>query len=228
MKTFETFKEYFAAKSKEQSACSGEYKKLLASENWEQILTVMKNNANWCYIYKVIDADILEQYIPDEILLENGIYVKKNNIVQKEGLAVYYSSTSKHYDSSTSEHYDSSTSKHYGSSTSKHYGSSTSKHYDSSTSEHYDSSTSKHYDSSTSEHYDSSTSKHYDSSTSEHYDSSTSKHYDSSTSKHYDSSTHGSVNVLKDTSIIHDSAIVRERSTGKVYFKKSAFEIVEI
>ena len=27
---------------------------------------------------------------------------------------------------------------------------------------------------------------------------------------------------------INDSAIIRERSTGKVYFKKGAFEIVEI
>ncbi len=226
LKTFDQFKADFAKACKSRGACQEEFKKLLESENWQDLLTVIKNNARWCYNNKVIDEDILS-FVPDKELLEAGIYVKKENVKQTEGLCYYYSSTSEHYGSSTSEHYGSSTSKHYGSSTSKHYDSSTSEHYDSSTSKHYGSSTSEHYGSSTSKHYDSSTSKHYGSSTSEHYDSSTSKHYYSSTSKHYGSSTYGSVNTVN-ISVIHDQAIIRERSTGKIYFKKNAFEIVEL
>ena len=251
-KSFENFKNYILINAKEKDACSSQIKEAETTINFTQLLGVIKNNANWCYVNKLVNADILEKYVPDIELLSANIYVKKERIVQNNGLCLYYSSTSKHYGSSTSKHYgsstsehyesstsehygsstskhyESSTSKHYGSSTSKHYESSTSKHYGSSTSEHYGSSTSEHYGSSTSEHYGSSTSEHYDSSTSKHYGSSTSKHYESSTSKHYESSTFGSVYILKDTSIIHDQAIIRERSTNKVYFKKSAFEIVEL
>ena len=195
-KSFENFKNYILINAKEKDACSSQIKEAETTINFTQLLGVIKNNANWCYVNKLVNADILEKYVPDNELLSANIYVKKERIVQTDGLCFYYSSTSEHYDSSTSEHYDSSTSKHYDSSTSEHYGSSTS------------------------EHYDSSTSKHYGSSTSEHYDSSTSEHYDSSTS--------GSVYILKDTSIIHDQAIIRERLTNKVYFKKSAFEILEL
>ena len=187
-KSFETFKDYILTKAKEKDACSSEFTKAENSTNYSQLLEIINNNAYWCYNTKLVDADILEKYVPDEELVSASIYVKKENVIQTESLCFYYSSTSEHY----------------GSSTSKHYGSSTSKHYDSSTSEHYYSSTSKHYG------------------------SSTSKHYDSSTSEHYYSSTFGSVYTLKDKSIIHDRAIVRERSTNKVYFKKSAFEIIEL
>jgi hypothetical protein len=265
--TFEEFKKYIVSGAKEKGACAEEFKRALSSTDWAELLTVIKDNANWCYVEQLTPIDIMRK-LPKDVLRANGIYVDEQNIEQREGFAIYFSSTSEHYDSSTSEHYGSSTSKHYDSSTSKHYGSSTSKHYDSSTSEHYGSSTSEHYDSSTSEHYGSSTSehygsstskhyfsstskhygsstsehyfsstsKHYGSSTSEHYDSSTSKHYGSSTSKHYGSSTsehygsqsYGNVSTLIDTSIIHDSAIVRERSTGRVFFKKGGFEIVEL
>jgi hypothetical protein len=217
MKTFETFKNYIVTKAKELNACEEQFKKAYKSENYQELLKVITDNANWCYSNKLVNTEILAN-VPDEELVEANIYVNKQNVIQEEGLAYYYSSTSEHYDSSTSKHYDSSTSEHYGSSTSKHY--------DSSTSEHYDSSTSKHYDSSTSEHYGSSTSKHYDSSTSEHYDSSTSEHYGSSTSEHYDSSYATQYEIKKET--VNCRAIVRERSTGNVYFKKDAFNIIEL
>jgi hypothetical protein len=216
---FKEVKEQIIDLAKQNSACTREYKKALNSETYSDLLKVVTDNINWCYNTGIFSKEILSK-IPDESLVSANIFFNKENVIQREGVAYYHSSTSEHYGSSTSKHYDSSTSKHYESSTSKHYGSSTSKHYDSSTSEHYGSSTSKHYESSTSEHYDSSTSKHYDSSTSEHYGS--------STSKYYDSSTFGSVYELKDSSVIKDQAIVRERNTGKVYFKKDAFEIVQL
>jgi hypothetical protein len=227
MKTFKEFKKWIIDEATKNDACQQGLNDANNANDYPQILEVVKKYSNWLYSAKIITTDTISE-VPDEELLKANIYVKKENVEQKEGTCHYYSSTSKHYGSSTSKHYDSSTSEHYYSSTSEHYDSSTSEHYGSSTSKHYGSSTSKHYDSSTSEHYGSSTSKHYDSSTSKHYDSSTSKHYGSSTSKHYDSSTYGSVYSLKDLSIIKDSAIVRERSTGKIYFNKGKFEIVEL
>jgi hypothetical protein len=188
METFEKIKEEIITIAKEKGACADQFEKASNSQNFAELLEVVKNNSNWCYNAGILSDNILSK-IPVETLNESGIYYNQKGIRQSTGFCVYHSSTSKHYDSSTSEHYDSSTSEHYDSSTSEHYHSSTSEHYGSSTSKHYSSSTSKHYDSSTSEHYHSSTSKHYDSSTSEHYDSSTSEHYHSSTSKHYSSST---------------------------------------
>ena len=243
MKTFEQFKQWIIDEAIKNDACQQGLKDAKNTNDWQSILEVVKKYSDWLYSAKIITTNSISE-VPDEELVKANIYVKKENVIQKEGIYYYYSSTSEHYYSSTSKHYDSSTSKHYGSSTSKHYDSSTSKHYGSSTSKHYDSSTSEHYGSSTSEHYYSSTSKHYGSSTSKHYDSSTSKHYGSSTSehygsstsehyysstsKHYGSSTYGSIYLLNDLSIIKNSAIVRERSTGKIYFNKGKLEIVEL
>jgi len=221
--------------AKENNACSDQRILAEQSENYKDLLKVVTNNINFCYSAGIFSKEILEM-MPNEELINANIYFNKKNIIQNEGNAYYFNSTSEHYGSSTSKHYGSSTSEHYGSSTSEHYGSSTSEHYDSSTSEHYDSSTSEHYSSSTSEHYDSSTSKHYGSSTSEHYGSSTSehygsstsKHYDSSTSEHYDSSTYGSIYKVNDFTVIKDKAILRERSTGNIYLKKDAFNVILI
>lgn len=154
----------------------------------------------------------------------------------------YGNSRSEHYGNSASDHYDNSRSGHYGNSRSEHYGNSRSRHYDNSASEHYgnsrsvhdvnstsrhyDNSVSVHYGNSRSEHYGNSRSKHHDNSASVHYSNSTSTHYDNSTSTHYDNNAYGSVDILKDTSVIYGSAIVRERHSGKVYCKKGAFEIV--
>ena len=160
MKTYNEFKEWIITEAKKKDACYNGLNAANKATDWQSLLTVIKNYSEWLYSTKIITTDSLSE-VPDDELILAGIYVRKQNVIQKEGICFYYSSTSKHYDSSTS--------KHYGSSTSEHYGSSTSKHYDSSTSEHYGSSTSKHYGSSTSKHYYSSTSKHYGSSTSKHY-----------------------------------------------------------
>ena len=170
-KTFEQFKEWIIAAAKTQNACIDGINDANNANDWQSMLSVVKKYSDWLYKSGIINAENL-LFVPDSELLEASIYVKKENIIQKEGTCYYYSSTSEHYDSSTS--------------------------------------------------------KHYDSSTSEHYDSSTSKHYDSSTSKHYGSSTYGDVYELKDTSIIHDNAIVRERSTDKIYMKKKANIIIEL
>ena len=169
MKTFETFKDYIVTKAKELNACEEQFEKAYKAENYQELLKVITDNASWCYNNKLVNTEILAN-IPNEELVEANIYVNKQNVIQKEGLAYYYSSTSKHYGSSTSEHYGSSTSEHYDSSTSKHYGSSTSEHYGSSYATQY--------------------------------------------------------KINKES--VNDSAIVREFLTGNVYFKKDAFNIIEL
>ena len=201
--TFDTFKEYLLQQAKAKNACSEEYIKAYNSKSWSALLQVIKDNICWCYRNNILFVEIMRR-LPQQVLIDNNIYVDQTQVVQRDGFAIYYNSTSEHYDNSTSKHYGNSTSKHYGNSTSEHHNNSTSNHYYNSTSEHYDNSTSKHYD------------------------NSTSKHYDRSTSEHYGSSTSGSVHVLKNVNVITDQAIVRERSTGKVYFKKNAFETVQI
>lgn len=246
---FETFKSIILDRAKKEEACSIEYTKACKSSNWGELLSIIKDNADWCYRNIGINAEFLSQ-VPDDILLANGIYVDKQGIEQREGLCLYYgNSKSKHFGNSISIHFDNSTSRHLGNSISRHYGSSISVHLGNSISRHYDSSISKHYVDNTSRHYGNSASEHYGNSTSKHFDNSTSKHFGSSTSRHFDNSTsehlgnsksehhgnsisryygnhaYGNVDILRDTSVIYDSAIVRERSSGKVYCKKDAFEI---
>ena len=106
MKTFEVFKQDFIEACKNAGACQDEFKKVLASENWQELLTVIKNNAYWCYCSgKVISTDILLE-IPDDELVSAAIYVNKRNIEQRSGIAYYFSSTSKHYDSSFASKYE--------------------------------------------------------------------------------------------------------------------------
>ena len=127
--SFEDFKKLIITKAKVKKACSDEYKRALLSENWQQLLQVIKDNARWCYNEGVATTDTM-LLVPESELIEANIFVKKENVEQRGGIAHYYSSTSKHYDSSTSKHYGSSTSEHYDSSTSKHYGSSYSTIYE--------------------------------------------------------------------------------------------------
>ena len=151
MKNFEEIKTEFIQRCKAALACQPEFKRVLASATFAELLQVIKDNIHWSINEgKVINSKELEEWFTRDLCKEFDIYFEGHNIVKDKN--------SIHFNSSTSEHYGSSTSKHYGSSTSEHYGSSTSKHYGSSTSEHFNSSTSKHYGSSTSEHYGSSTS----------------------------------------------------------------------
>jgi hypothetical protein len=199
VKTYSEIKSLILSIGKDKSACSDQFIRAAKSTTIQELLKVVKDNANWCYFSGILSAEVLEQ-IPDTELVEAGIYFRKTGIVQKDNFCIYHSSSSKHYDSSSSKHYGSSSSEHYGSSSSEHYGSSSS------------------------EHYDSSSSKHYDSSSSKHYGSSSSKHYDSSSSKHYGSS-FGSVYEIKTPP--NDYAIIRERSKNRIHIVKSKHEIIE-
>ena len=97
---FQEFKDYITTNAKRLKACSDEYKRALSSTNYQELLKVVVDNGNWCYNNKLVNADVLKKYVPDAELLEANIYVEKQNVIQKDSLAHYYSSTSEHYDSS--------------------------------------------------------------------------------------------------------------------------------
>lgn len=81
---FNDFKSGFSGKCKKASACQPEFKKVLAAENFDELLSIIKNNILWCINEKIIDCQYLET-IGDEILLKNGIYTKGEHSLDLSG-----------------------------------------------------------------------------------------------------------------------------------------------
>jgi len=57
--SFEEFKKEIAGRCKAQSACSKEYGRLLASSNFAELFTVLKDNINWVFNNNILDAEVL-------------------------------------------------------------------------------------------------------------------------------------------------------------------------
>ena len=53
-KSFENFKNYILINAKEKDACSSQIKEAETTINFTQLLGVIKNNANWCYVNKLV------------------------------------------------------------------------------------------------------------------------------------------------------------------------------
>ena len=77
MKTFENFKEYIVAKATELNACNDELSKAKNSTDFKELFQVIKDNINWSISNKLINTDILLNYVDDVDLVDNGFYVKK-------------------------------------------------------------------------------------------------------------------------------------------------------
>jgi hypothetical protein len=56
---FITFKEEIVKRAKDQSACIEQFKKAVASKNFAELFTVIKDNFNWACDQKIIDIDLL-------------------------------------------------------------------------------------------------------------------------------------------------------------------------
>ena len=153
MERFNELKEKILRVSKDQSACSEQYKRAYSAETMSDLCTVIKDNFNWCCNNEVLTGSLIGEF-KIEFAKENIFHnenVKGAYLIASGSSTViaYGSSTVRAYDSSTVEAYDSSTVRASGSSTVRAYGSSTVRAYDSSTVEAYDSSTVEAYDSST-------------------------------------------------------------------------------
>ena len=79
-KSFESLKEEILRRAKEASACKPEYGRAYQSENYEQLMEVLRDNFHWACRNGVLDAGIIEQY--KEEFAEGKIYL---NVSVTEG-----------------------------------------------------------------------------------------------------------------------------------------------
>jgi hypothetical protein len=62
---FQIFKGEIVKRCKAQSACQPEFKRILSSETFPEIITVLKDNFNWSCIHNIIDVELIDS-IKDE------------------------------------------------------------------------------------------------------------------------------------------------------------------
>ena len=142
---FKIFKEEIIKRCKKHSACKPEFKRVLESENFEQITKVLTDNFNWSCNNGILDAELIEPL--NEVLLPFNLCA---NI--SEGTNVFIilsgsssaelsgSSSAKLFDSSSAELFDSSSAELFGSSSAELSGSSSAKLFGSSSAELFGSS----------------------------------------------------------------------------------------
>jgi len=56
---FKEFKQLVADRCKAESACVTEFTKLIASESFPELFTVLKNNIGWVFNHNILNAEIL-------------------------------------------------------------------------------------------------------------------------------------------------------------------------
>lgn len=131
------------------------YGDIANSRNFNQMLTNIVQSPQSYNAIGIINTEFLNQ-IPEEILLENKIFINKKDIIELEGFSILINcksihkskSESTHFGKCESEHYDFSESYHLDESISSHWGNCRSIHFNSSVSTHYDNCKSSHYDNS--------------------------------------------------------------------------------
>jgi len=89
---FEIFKQFIAKKGKNANACSGEYKRVLSSSNFDELLQVIKDNYQWCFNNSIFSKDELISFVPNEVLLENGFYYNYSGELLNDKVAFVYDS----------------------------------------------------------------------------------------------------------------------------------------
>ncbi len=109
-KSFEALKEEILKRAKEASACKPEYGKAYASENYEQLMEVLRNNFQWACANGVLDAEIIKEY--QEEFAEGKIFL---NVDVTEGfLLAWGNATVEASDNATVEASDNATVEAWG------------------------------------------------------------------------------------------------------------------
>ena len=73
MKNFENFKQEIIKRCKKQLACETEFKRVLESKTFEDLIKVITDNFNWSCNHKIIDIPLLEE-VGSEILNNCNIF----------------------------------------------------------------------------------------------------------------------------------------------------------
>ena len=122
--SFKDFKAQFIIDCKRESACEPEFKKVLASTNWNELMLVIKANIEWCVIHKVITLDILAK-VPDKELVAVDIYLNKMNLELTSKKVELFNSTATLRENSTATLWENSTATLRENSTATLWGNST-------------------------------------------------------------------------------------------------------
>jgi hypothetical protein len=202
MKSFEDFKTDFTADCKAHSACQPEFKKVLVSENWRQLLAVIKANMQWCVNEGVITLQVLAN-VPDAELLAVDIYLNKNDLELNKQECELFNSTA------------------------TLWGNSTATLRENSTATLRENSTATLRENSTATLWGNSTATLWENSTATLWENSTATLWENSTATLWGNSYIDIYEYGKAVSI-NDNSICRERSTGKIYLSNNKLEIVYV
>jgi len=209
-RSFNDFKNEIVRRCRKNLACKTEFKRVLVSKNFEQIVKVLTDNFYWSCTHNVLDGEFIEPL--NDVLQPYGLCANQN---VKVGFCIASgSSTVEASDSSTVIASDSSTVIASDSSTVIASDSSTVEAFGSSTVRAFGSSTVRAFGSSTVRAFDSSTVRAFGSSTVRAFDSSTVRAFGSSTVRAFGSSYICSYNTIEHK--VSDKAICRYYHESRV------------
>ena len=215
-KTFNEFKTWILQEAVKVEACSEGKNDANNANDWQSLLDVIKKYSSWLYSAKIINAENLLQ-VPDEELLNAGIYVKKVNISVNNKCYLYNSSVEAWGNSSVVA-WENSSVVAWGNSSVVAWGNSSVVAWENSSVEAWGNSSVEARENSSVVAWGNSSVEAWGNSSVVAWGNSSVVAWGNSYIQPY---------YLSQTKV-NDKAIVRERSTGKVYFKKNAFEIVEL
>jgi len=167
--TFQEFKSKIIDRCKVNDACEPEFKKVLQSENFASLFSILKNNFHWSCENKILDTEILQQVI--EVANENDVWV---NVSVKSGFLLAYGNA-------TVEAYGNATVEAYGNATVEASDNATVRAYDNATVQAYDNATVQASDNATVQAYDNATVRAYGNATVEAYGNATVRAYGNAT-----------------------------------------------
>jgi len=142
---FKEFKTEMVSRCKSKSACTTEFKRVLDSENYKELITVLTDNFSWSCNNKIIDIELLEK-VGNKTLNKYDLAI---NVTVIKGFLLVDSATVEARGSATVEARGSATVEAGGNATVKAWGSATVKAWDNATVEAWGSATVEARDSAT-------------------------------------------------------------------------------
>ena len=127
-RSFNDFKNEIVRRCRKNLACKTEFKRVLVSKNFEQIVKVLTDNFYWSCTHNVLDGEFIEPL--NDVLQPYGLCANQNVKVGfciasgSSTVEAFGSSTVRAFGSSTVRAFDSSTVRAFGSSTVRAFGSS--------------------------------------------------------------------------------------------------------
>ncbi len=88
-KTFETFKSEFITACKNKGACEPEFKRVLLSNNFTELLQVIKDNYSWCMNNELFSKEDIIRWVDNETLISNGFYYDYTGVINGNVAYVY-------------------------------------------------------------------------------------------------------------------------------------------